>query len=72
MNRKVKQIQSKVRQTQDISYNTVVGGFVLAKIFAFSGILKEEGFCPSAAADNTKYNINLRPGLQIQTLVQLE
>ena len=46
MNRKVKQhIQSKVRQTQDISYNTVGGGSFLA-IFAFSGILKEEGFLP--------------------------
>ena len=57
MNRKVKHIQSKVRQTQDISYNTVVCFFLA--ITAFSGILKGGRFCPSAAADYTKYNINL-------------
>ena len=72
MNRKVKHIQWKVRQTQDISYNTVVGGFV----FSYICILRHfEGgrFLPgSATADNTKYNIKLRPGVQIQTLVQLE
>lgn len=56
MNRKVKHIQSKVRQTQDISYNTVV---CFLAIIAFSGILKGGRFCPSAAADYTKYNINL-------------
>ena len=56
MNRKVKHIQSKVRQTQDISYNTVVS---FLAIIAFSGILKGGRFCPSAAADYTKYNINL-------------
>ena len=56
MNRKVKHIQSKVRQTQDISYNTVV---CFLAIIAFSGILKGGRFCPSAAAGYTKYNINL-------------
>ena len=45
-------------------------------LFSYICILRHfEGgrFLPgSATADNTKYNIKLRPGVQIQTLVQLE
>ena len=46
-------VESKANARHKLQYGC--WWFVLA-IFAFSGILEEEGFCPSD--DNTKYNIN--------------
>ena len=48
-------VESKANARHKLQY----GCFRFLAITAFSGILKGGRFCPSAAADYTKYNINL-------------
>ena len=47
-------VESKANARHKLQY-----GCLFLAIIAFSGILKGGRFCPSAAADYTKYNINL-------------